>query len=434
MNTEYIWSSRQSSIYVPKDELETENQEAVQNYSPLVLSLSLTYPNIIDISQQTDETGLLEIMKNPIVATIFEHLTSKNEAELKIKSSIDDTIDSEFKEINKWTSDSQKLKILEQFFLKNQSRAKIARELLVSYSTIWRIIRNYGYSPHSIASLFKKRQVRLQEWKRAQAKAIEFIKSQTSIFNSKDVQTYIKSEAGVEINQQSISWFMKRNLSMNYVRVSSRPVAKDTDIILLKQIIFWLEFGHLIRKDHIVLSIDETLFSNSTKINYSWIANNKANIWSNSSFQGSLSIIAAITCKGDWFISNLTSNNNSDNFIWFVEHLMTWLRDDIGVQTNRIVLLMDNSRIHTSIKCKKFLNLLGWRVMFLSPYSPQFAPIELMFRVLKQRLSIHWKDQIINLKKSDGFKQVKEWMATVDRSLIISFWRHAVRRIKLTIE
>ena len=75
-------------------------------------------------------------MKNPIVETIFEHLTSNNEAELKIKSSIDETIDSEFKEINKWTSDSQKLKILEQFFLKNQSRAKIARELLVSYSTI----------------------------------------------------------------------------------------------------------------------------------------------------------------------------------------------------------------------------------------------------------------------------------------------------------
>ena len=70
------------------------------------------------------------------MATIFEHLTSKNEAELKIKSSVDDTIDSEFKEINKWTSDSQKLKILEQLFLKNQSRVKIARELLMSYSTI----------------------------------------------------------------------------------------------------------------------------------------------------------------------------------------------------------------------------------------------------------------------------------------------------------
>ena len=116
--------------------METENREAVQNYSPLVLSLSLTYPNIIDISQQTDETGLFEIMKNLIVATIFKHLTSKNETELKIKSYINDTIDSEFKEINKWTSDSQKLKILEQFILKNQSRAKIARELLVSYSTI----------------------------------------------------------------------------------------------------------------------------------------------------------------------------------------------------------------------------------------------------------------------------------------------------------
>ena len=103
------------------------------------------------------------------------------------------------------------------------------------------------------------------------------------------------------------------------------------------------------------MSIDEILFSNSAKINYSWIANNKTNIWSNSSFQGFLLIITAITCKGDWFNSNLIFNENSDNFKWFIEHPMTWLRDDIGVQTNRIVLLMDNPRLHTSIKCKKFL-------------------------------------------------------------------------------
>ena len=43
------------------------------------------------------------------------------------------------------------------------------------------------------------------------------------------------------------------------------------------------------------------------------------------------------------------------------------------------------------------------------------------------------KDQITNLK-SDWFKQVKEWIATVGRSLIMSFWRHSVWRIKLTIE
>ena len=81
--------------------MEFENREAFQNYSPLVLSQSKTYPKIIDISQQTDETELFEIIKNPIVATIFKYLTSKFDSELKIISLIDDTIDSKFKDINK---------------------------------------------------------------------------------------------------------------------------------------------------------------------------------------------------------------------------------------------------------------------------------------------------------------------------------------------
>ena len=52
-------------------------------------------------------------MRNLIVPTIFKHLISKIEAELKIKSSIGVTIDSKFKVLNNWKNDTLNFKILE---------------------------------------------------------------------------------------------------------------------------------------------------------------------------------------------------------------------------------------------------------------------------------------------------------------------------------
>ena len=148
-----------------------------------------------------------------------------------------------------------------------------------------------------------------------------------------------------------------------------------------------------------IVNIDETLFSRSTKINYSWTKRGIEWAVNNSAFVGSISLI---TNKGDWFVSNLLSQNNSDYFILFIEKLMEWLHKDLDIHTWMIVLMMDNCRIHTSKKCMGYLNFLGCKIILLSPYSPEYVPIELLFNLLKQTLSFHWKDLVVNLKKKEG--------------------------------
>ena len=94
---------------------------------------------------------------------------------------------------------------------------------------------------------------------------------------------------------------------------------------------------------------------------------------------------------------------------------------------------MDNSKVHTSNKWMEYLNSLSWRSLFLSPYSPEYAPIVLLFNHLKQKLSYHWKDLVINLNKKEGLRQIKEWLAAIDKSTIISFWIHSMQIVKKTI-
>ena len=199
-------------------------------------------------------------------------------------------------------------------------------------------------------SLFKLKKLQVQKWRRVQEKTIKYIKAQSGIFNFANVKNYIKSETEIEISWLSISSFLKNKLGFSYKRVSSRPSASSILQNKLKLILFWLEFANLIKPEHVIVNIDETLFTRSTKFNYSWSVKG---VWwtaNNSAFVGSLSLIAAIKSKGNWFISNLLSCNNSDSFISFIQKLIVWLQQDFNIEASRIVLLMDNSKVHTSNK------------------------------------------------------------------------------------
>ena len=115
--------------------------------------------------------------------------------------------------------------------------------------------------PQSIASLFQPKPIKLLKWERAHIKVVEYIKSQSGVFNSNDVQKYIKTTTGVNVNQQSIIVFVKSILGMTYKRVSSWPVMKIPYSIIIKKVLFWLEYAHMIKQEHVIVKIDETLFS-----------------------------------------------------------------------------------------------------------------------------------------------------------------------------
>ena len=131
------------------------------------------------------------------------------------------------------------------------------------------------------------------------------------------MKNYIKSETGIEASLQSITSFLKNKLGFSFKRVSPRSSESKILQNKLKRILFWLEFVNQIKPELVIVNIGETPFTRSPKINYSWFLKG---VWwtaNNSAFVGSLSLIAAITSKRDWFISNLLSRNNSDSLISF---------------------------------------------------------------------------------------------------------------------
>jgi hypothetical protein len=62
------------------------------------------------------------------------------------------------------------------------------------------------------------------------------------------------------------------------------------------------------------------------------------------------------------------------------------------------IIILDNAIIHTSRKFIRMLERVGCLVLFLSPYSPDYNPIELCFAQLKRYLRRHRRQARQNLR------------------------------------
>ena len=174
-------------------------------------------------------------------------------------------------------------------------KREISKQLWAPYSTVWRIIRRFHCDPNMMKELFKQKLVDLQFWKRTQRVVLEFIKYNEYPYNWSILQKLVYRETGIQLSKQSVLWFLKNDLNLLFKRISSRLVKDNDKIVRLKRIIFCVEYSNMINSKIVVVNIDETLFSNFTKNNYSWATKGRSAWWQNILFTESISMIAAIT-------------------------------------------------------------------------------------------------------------------------------------------
>ncbi len=90
------------------------------------------------------------------------------------------------------------------------------------------------------------------------------------------------------------------------------------------------------------------------------------------------------------------------------------------------VIVMDNASWHHSEKILQMCKDAGVVVEFLSPYSPDFNPIEEYFGVLKKFIKKHWHENEDFIRRE--FKMYLEWCVDVvgdDEHIAKSHFRHA---------
>ena len=343
-----MWSNRDGAIYELRSNFCTSNFKNPDEWTLMILIANKRYSNILNVKFQSKEL-LMEELKTSLAITWSKEVCTDQIVEENLRKQLC----TKRCEHANWQrgckiKDTTKLTILKMHFKEKLSINQISNALLISYSSVSRVISQFNRNPKNSNDWFESSVMKVSEsWAIKQA-IKNYVQNSSSIFNSNDIAKYVLQTFNVKIQKRCIIKFLKEDMNMSYRKASSRPSQASSRSNQIFKLLFYIEFANNLDTLDVLVNIDEAIFSRWTKFNYSWMEKGNQNISYNSNFAGSLALIGAITFYGDWFYSYLNSKNNTKNFIGFMKDLIDWLTIDLKIESRRIILIMDNSPIYTS--------------------------------------------------------------------------------------
>ena len=173
------------------------------------------------------------------------------------------------------------------------------------------------------------------------------------------------------INKSVYSKIMRENLSMSYKKENSCISGIQKDRMDLLKCLFTIRIISHLSEFEMLINIDESSFSRTTKQTHSYLKKGKAwklgNIWSSSS----TSLITVITSKGNVFAANTKELVNSSMFLEFMAKLRTFIRGSYNIQKHRCLFILDNASTHCSAKVVEYWKQYSLSVAFIPSYMPE---------------------------------------------------------------
>ena len=180
------------------------------------------------------------------------------------------------------------------------------------------------------------------------------------------------------------------------------------------------------------MNIDEATVGRQTKENYSWLIRGAPGSIKNISFSGSMNIISAISSTGASYSAIKTGATNAAIFVCYLKKLLNSVVNLEGIPITRILLIFDNAPSHQAKSVLKYLEESRIQYNFLPQYSPELAPVDKFFALMKQKATAV-RCKLINLKSDEGTALLKTTLQSIDSIKIKSLWRHFYSKIRSLI-
>ena len=218
--------------------------------------------------------------------------------------------------------------------------------------------------------------------------------------------------------------FMANFTDFTFKRVKSRPCSINLEKVQNCRKLFAIKFAQEITTKSLIINIDESCINKSIKTSYSWGIKGAAIECKNAPFLGSISWIMGICSNGAWVSFLIKETINSRNFVWFLKIMKDWLNSHDNFGYDDVVILLDNASIHKSKEAKIMIERLWCKVIYLPAYSPEFAPIEMAFSLLKRDLSKSWQNERVNLNEKECLIKIRNSLRKIKSQTVKNlFWR-----------
>ena len=138
-----------------------EESKAGIEFEFVLLSSNKKYPQIFDIRSQTKNIKTASLMTIPIINSIMKAVERMQNSENNKEDPIEPNNYLIIKRPATHISDNLKLRIIQEFYWDKKSRSWISEKLMLSYSSVFRIIREYEANVKEFDKMFERRQVNL---------------------------------------------------------------------------------------------------------------------------------------------------------------------------------------------------------------------------------------------------------------------------------
>ena len=141
-------------------------------------------------------------------------------------------------------------------------------------------------------------------------------------FYWKDIKARLIQTHGILLDITIIRRILKEKLGLNFKRCSPIPLSIDGKILKLKNILFTIKLWRTISKSTVLINVDESSITKSTKTNYSWEWKGIPLNLPTQSIKGSMGLVTAIMSNGVSVTGIRKGTIKSDSFIEFIEYLL----------------------------------------------------------------------------------------------------------------
>ena len=242
-------------------------------------------------------------------------------------------------------------------------------------------------------------------------------------------------------NISTIRLYIKKILKYSYKKASCRPIKFKSAQSQLKRGIFAVEMLRAVLNKKLVINIDEWSFERSLVQSYSWLPKGENATILNNPSKGKASLIIATISDGNWFAFVKHGTVDSRGF-WVFMKLLSKLIEFIKIKKkNKVVVTLDNAPTHKSRLTANIANSLNLLLDFLPPYSPDLAPVELIFGAIKNRMRSIDNSNCLDFDSKTGVDEILATWSSFDFHTwhgawmkVIKTWSLLVNNLSLDIE
>ena len=309
-------------------------------------------------------------------------------------------------------SKEQTLFIKEVLIQADLSHKQIQSKYNISYSVLNRIKR-CSWSEIKNSKWRDLIKINNSEWQMLMEVIKDYILKTRTTVTAKEITNHINLIQQKSYSVKYIRNFMKSQAKLTFKRVKSRPWNIDIEKISWIRGLFAVKFSKQIKKETLLINIDESSINRSTKEKYSWgfkgTPIEAKNVW----FRGSVSMVMAICSNGSWINFVINETINSENFMWFLKIMNSWLESNNLFGYSRALIILDNWSIHKSSNTKSLFKKMKHLVFYIPPYTPDFSPVEMSFSLIKRSLYRICKSKPDMLTLKENYAKIFDALVTV---------------------